>query len=185
MPRACRAGHCRLCFFIVIPGHRPGNPNQTNFLLVIAGLDPAIQVNHKANLFIWILGSSPRMTVLLYLSQKMLEQRGLRGTIPTTDRSGRCLWILGSSPRMTILQSTKSFTPPPEQRGLLSIVLSTCRGLPCRSSPDTLFFLLSSPDTLFFYCHPRASTRGSTLQSTKSFTKNVGASRPLQHNGAD
>ena len=108
VPRACHAGHCRLCFFIVIPGLRPGNPNQTNFLLVIAGLDPAIQVNHKANLFIWILGSSPRMTVLLYLSQKMLEQRGLRGTIPTTDRSGRCLWILGSSPRMTILQSTIS-----------------------------------------------------------------------------
>ena len=132
VPRACHAGHCRLCFFIVIPGLRPGNPNQTNFLLVIAGLDPAIQVNHKANLFIWILGSSPRMTVLLYLSQKMLEQRGLCGTmlpierrrshrsppgfflssspgidpgIQINNKANLLTWIAGSSPAMTVLKN--------------------------------------------------------------------------------
>ena len=33
------------------------------FFYVIAGLDPAIQVNNKANLLIWIPGSSPGMTI--------------------------------------------------------------------------------------------------------------------------
>ena len=62
-PRACRAGHPRALFFIVIAGLRflLCHPRAL-FFLVIAGLDPAIQVKHKANLLTWILGSSPRMT---------------------------------------------------------------------------------------------------------------------------
>ncbi len=45
-----------------------------------------------------------------------------------------------------------------------------------------LFFFSSSPGTLFLSRHPRASTRGSPLQSTTPFTNSAGATRPLQHN---
>ena len=120
-PRTCRAGHPRaLYFFSSSPGLTRGSiwrhPEpvfsshcRTLFFLVIPGLDPGIQVKHKANLLTWIAGSSPAMTrkknpamtVPLCPSQFPPEQRGAQGTILTTDRSGRCLWILGSSPRMT------------------------------------------------------------------------------------
>ena len=133
------------------------------------------------------------------------------------------------SPRMTVLQSPKSFTPPPEQRGLCGTYCQSAAHLPCRSLPDTLFFLLSSPGfdpgihsskhkvihkkcrsiavSAAQWCrlsatgrtgHPRASTRGSTsnkfsslslpdlirqstLQSTKSFTNSVIATRVTEY----
>ena len=81
------------CFFIVIPGLRPGDPyfkaqspSQTppeqrdpqGTLLstcrapavqVIPWLAPGIQVNNKANLLTWIAGSSPAMTVSCTISR--------------------------------------------------------------------------------------------------------------------
>ncbi len=79
-PRACRAGHPQAIFFIM---SSPG----TLFFLVIPGLDPGIQIKHKASLFIWILGSSPRMTIPLCSSQLPPEHRGSRSTLLSTRRA--------------------------------------------------------------------------------------------------
>ena len=57
-------------FFLVIPGLRPGDPSQSYGFF-----------------FIWILGSSPRMTVPLCSSQLPPEHRGLFSTVLSTCRA--------------------------------------------------------------------------------------------------
>ena len=129
-------------FFLVIAGLDPAihlaSPLGCVFFMSSPGIDPGIQINNKANLLTWILGSSPRMTVPLCPSQS--PAGATRGT------------------------GHNDINPP-----------RACRAGHCRG--------------VFFYCHCRASTRQSTLQSTTPFTNpcrsNAGLRAPHKSIAAD
>ena len=62
------------------------HPRAVRFL-VIPGLDPGIHpTTSTLHVSLWILGASPRMTVPLCPSQKMLEHRGSQGTVQNVRR---------------------------------------------------------------------------------------------------